>query len=507
MMDEKTRARWTRLREILAEVDDLQRAAALLSWDQQTYMPPSGAEARAEQMSTLDRLAQAAFVQPEVGDLLSALEPWAAGLPYESYEASLIRLARREYEKMVKIPNRLVAELAQATALATDAWVRAKEKADFESFRPQLERVLALTIEKAEALGYAESRYDALLDQFEPGMTAAVVSRVFDGLKARLIPLVQRISERLDRIDDDLLRQPYPVDRQWAFGLEVLQAMGFDLQRGRQDQSPHPFTTSFSSHDVRLTTKLYPEKFAFGLFATIHEGGHGLYEQGIPWELRRTPLAGAASLGVHESQSRLWENVIGRSRAFWQHFLPRLAQTFPEQLGRTDLEAFYRAVNRVQPSLIRVEADEVTYTLHIFVRFELEQKLIAGDLAIADLPAAWNERMRAYLGVEPGNAREGVLQDVHWSLGLIGYFPTYALGNLLSVQLYNRAAAERPEIPGEIAAGQFSALREWMKAQVHVHGAKLTPQELVRRATGQELQSEPYLHYIEAKYRDLYDLR
>ncbi|HEX6971461.1 MAG TPA: carboxypeptidase M32, partial [Limnochordia bacterium] len=401
------RASFDRLREILAQVDDLRRAAALLSWDQQTYMPPQGAEARAEQLATLERLAQAALTQPEVGDLLAALEPWAASLPADSFEASLIRVTRREYDKLVKVPARLVAELARATALATDVWARARKDADFGAFRPHLERVVALTIEKADCLGGA-SRYDALLDEYEPDMPSETVDQLFQALKERLVPLVQAISERLDRIDDSVLRRSYPLQGQWEFGVEVLKAMGFDMTRGRQDQSPHPFTTSFSPRDVRVTTLLRPDRLAFGLFATIHEGGHGLYEQGIPWEFHRTPLAGGASLGVHESQSRLWENVIGRSRAFWRHFFPILQRMMPEQLADTDAETFYRAVNRVEPSFIRVEADEVTYTLHIFVRYDLERMLVEGTLSVADLPDAWNERMQAYLGLVPPDDGAGV---------------------------------------------------------------------------------------------------
>ncbi len=497
---------WTRLLAILAEVDDLRRAAAVLSWDQQTYMPPGGAQARADQLATLERLAHQRLSQPEVGELLERLAEETTALDPESPPARLLAVARREYQRATKVPPALVEELARVSSLALNVWAEAKAEADFSRFRPHLERLVALQVEKADALGHGGQRYDALLDLFEPGLPTAEVERLFGRLKEGLIPLVQAISQQLDRVSDAVLRQPYPEDQQWAFTLEVLEAMGFDWRRGRQDRSAHPFTTSFAPDDVRITTRFQPNYLGSGLFASIHEGGHALYEQGVPRAWRRTPLAEGASLGIHESQSRLWENVVGRSRPFWQHFFPRLQRRFPDQLGRVDLETFYRAINRVEPSPIRVEADEVTYNLHIFLRFELEQELVAGRLAVADLPEAWNERMQAYLGIRPAHDGEGVLQDVHWASGLFGYFPTYTLGNVLSVQFYQQALEEHPGLPEEIASGQLGGLLAWLRERIHQYGACYEPAELVRRVTGRALDPEPYLSYIRAKYGEIYDL-
>jgi carboxypeptidase Taq len=369
-----------------------------------------------------------------------------------------------------------------------------------------LEKIVDLTLQKAEALGYDENPYDALLDEFEPGMKTAQVAALFEEMRAGLVPLVEAISDRVAAVDGSLFDQGFDRDKQWEFGIEVLTALGFDFDRGRQDIAAHPFTTSFSTNDVRLTTRVYPHQFKTAIFGSIHESGHGMYNQGFDPTLNRTLLSSGASLGVHESQSRLWENIVGRSRGFWIHWLPRLKHYFPIQLDGISVEHFYRAINRVHPSFIRVEADEVTYNLHIFLRFEIENLMIQGQVKIADLPELWNDRMEEYLGIRPADAAQGVLQDVHWSHGLIGYFPTYALGNLLSVQLYNLAVADRPEIPASIKAGEYSPLLDWMRDHIHVHGRKYTPVELIERETGGPIRTGPFLEYIQTKYSEIYDL-
>jgi carboxypeptidase Taq len=506
---ERTELVEERLRELktrLGEIADLQAAANVLEWDQMTYMPPGGTAARAEQLATLRKTAHALFVSDEVGRLLEELQPEAVDLDYDSNEASLVRVTARDYKRERKIPAWLVAEMAKATALAHKAWVQARAESNYPHFRPHLQKIVDLNIQMAEALGYKDRPYDALLDLFEPGMKTAQVAQIFDELKVGLVPLVRAIAEKKDLVDDAILFRDYDEDKQWAFGQEVLRQMGFDFERGRQDKSVHPFTTSFSPNDVRLTTRVYRNQFKTAFFGSIHEGGHALYEQGLSPTLERTPLCDSASLGVHESQSRLWENMVGRSRAFWTFYFPRLKEFFPQQLDGVDLETFYKAINRVEPSMIRVEADEVTYNLHIFMRFEIENDMLEGKVNLSDLPEAWNAKMRAYLGIVPAGDAEGVLQDVHWSMGTLGYFPTYALGSLLAVQFYNQALAGMPEIPAQIERGEFAPLRTWLKERVHVHGKKFTPTELVKRVTGSELSARPFVEYVRAKYSDVYGL-
>ena len=499
-------AKLGQLRSHLAEAHDLERAADLLDWDQQTYMPPGGAGARSEQLSILRGMAHRLFVSDEIGALLDDMRDAAADLETDSDEASLIRVTAREYEKARRVPPELVAELSRVSALAMQAWTRARPASDFALFRPHLEQVVALNVQLAEAFGYEQCTYDPHLDEFEPGVKTAQVAASFDELKGELVPVVKAIAEKADAFDAVFLAREYDERKQWEFGLDLLREVGFDFERGRQDRSAHPFTTSFSTGDVRLTTRVLRDYLPTALFATLHEGGHGLYDQGIDGTLSRTPLGHGASLAVHESQSRLWENLVGRSRGFWRHYFPRLRAMFPEQLAGVDAEAFYRAVNRVRPSSIRVEADEVTYNLHIFLRFELENDLLEGKVRVADLPAAWNAKMEEYLGITPANDGEGVLQDIHWASGLLGYFPTYALGNLLSVQFFDQALAENPSLPEQIESGQFSELLGWLRGKVHRHGRKFTPAELVRRVTGSDLQATPYMAYIRAKYGEIYRL-
>ena len=490
----------------LAEISDLMSIGALLSWDQQCYMPPGGAPARARQLATLSKIAHELMTAKATGELLAAAEGEAAALDYNSDDAALVRLARREYDKETRLPTEWVAEFARTTTEAHEVWVKARAENDYAAFAPWLEKIVALNRQRAEYLGYEDVPYDALLDLYEPRMKTADVRAIFDALKAELVPLVRAVLARADPVDDRVLYQDYDVEKQWQFGEDVIRAFGYDFARGRQDKAVHPFTTSFSINDVRITTRVDPQWLAPALFATMHEAGHALYDQGIALALEGNILAGGASLGVHESQSRLWENVVGRSRGFWEHYYPRLQAVFPDQLGKVDLETFYRAINKVSPSFIRVEADELTYNLHIMLRFELENALLDGDLSVADAPAAWNEKMEALLGVRPPDDRQGILQDVHWSGGMIGYFPTYSLGNLLSAQLYEKAVADAPDIPSQIARGEFGGLLGWMRERVHRHGRKYLPTELVERAAGAPMQAQPYLAYLRAKYGAIYGL-
>jgi carboxypeptidase Taq len=494
------------LKERLAQISDLRTAANFLSWDQQVNMPPGGSEARAHHLATVETLAHSRFVDEETGQLIEDATAETADLPYDSDDASLVRVSRREYEKLHRVPNSLVAERARVSARAYNAWVQARAESNFALFRPHLERVIDLTIQFAEALGYEDHIYDALLDRYEPEMKTTEVTAAFEEVKAGLVPLVQEISERGKPVDDAVFNQEYPDQAQWDLGVLVLRDMGFDFRYGRLDRAVHPFTVGFSPHDVRLTTRIRPTRFQSGLFGTIHEGGHALYEQAIHIEIDRTPLFEGASFGIHESQSRLWENIVARSRAFWVHYFPKLRDFFPRQLAWVDLDTFYRAINKVEPSFIRVEADEVTYNLHIFLRFELEQALVERRLAVGDLPEAWNARMEEYLGIVPPDDARGVLQDVHWADGYLGYFPTYALGNLLSVQFYDQALREMPDLPEQIARGELRPLREWMGEKIHTHGRKFTPAEMVKRITGAEMSAAPFLNYLNEKYTEIYEL-
>lgn len=468
-------------------------------------MPTGGGDARAHQLATLGRIGHEMLTDDEIGALLESAAVEVASLDPDSDEARIVQVTRRDRDKAVRVPASLVAELARTTALAQQAWAQARGRDDFASFRPHLERVLELTVQKAEALGYDECLYDALLDEYEPDMKASEVSAVFTHLRGELVPMVEAIAER-PAPDDTCLRRNFSAAAQWAFGEAVITDFGFDFERGRQDRSAHPFSTNFSTTDVRITTRVDENFLPSALFGTLHEAGHGMYEQGVDARLDRTGLAGGTSLGIHESQSRLWENLVGRSESFWAYYYPKLQEQFPDQLGDVDDAAFYRAVNRVEPSLIRVEADEITYNLHVMIRFELELDLVAGTLAVSDLPAAWNAKYEEALGLTPPTDADGVLQDIHWSFGLIGYFPTYTLGNLVSVQLFNQAAQDLGDLEGQIGRGEFAPLRGWLHEHVHRHGRKFSAQELLQRITGGGLDAEPWLDYARNKFGALYGI-
>ena len=494
------------LKTKLAEVCDLNNSASLLGWDQQTFMPRGAGVSRAEQLATLGRLSHEKFVTPEIGELIESSGFECADSPYESDEASLIRIVRREYERACKIPPSLVADIARASSRGMETWVTAREQSNFNLFQDALERIFELHRQLSACLGFRESIYDPLLDHYEPGMTTSSLKQLFAELKQTLVPLFQEVSQRLDIVDDSVLHLHYAEKAQWDFGLEALQRIGFNFERGRLDKSVHPFTTSFSIHDVRMTTRIEENYFPAAFGGTLHEGGHALYEQGVSPALERTFLAGGASLGVHESQSRLWENIVGKSRGFWKFFFPRLQARFPENLSHRLLDDFFRAMNRVKPSFIRIEADELTYNLHVLLRYELEIDVLEDRLRVADLPAAWNSKMNQYLNLIPSDDAQGVLQDVHWSNGLIGYFPTYTLGNLISAQIFEKAIEMEPEILSAIENGEFLPLLEWLRTNIHSHGRKFTSQELLKRTTGDSLQTSYYLHYLQKKYAEIYKL-
>jgi carboxypeptidase Taq len=486
-----------RLRERLAEVSDLTKAATLLVWDQRVMMPPGGAQARADALATVSRLAQERFIDDETGSLLEQLRGLEESSDFDSFEASLIRVTRREYEKATRVSPELVGEMRRASALGLAAWGPAKEQSDFELVRPHLETQLELRHRYVSCFPPADETYDVLLDDYEPLMKTAEVRAVFDELKRELVPLVEEIRDAGD-VDDSFLSGTFDPAAQREAGLEIVRAFGYGDDEWRLDPTGHPFMTTPGAGDIRLTTNWRPDDLT-SLFASMHEFGHGVYEWGVDRSFARTPLHSGVSLALHESQSRTWENLVGRSRSFWRWYYPRLQDRFSAQLGSVDEEAFYRAVNKVQPSLIRIDADEVTYNMHIILRFELEQDLIDDRLDVSALPDAWNERMNEYLAIDVPDDARGVLQDMHWSGGAMGYFPTYALGNVISVQIWERALDDLGDLDERFERGEFGDLREWLREHLYSMGSKFTPQETIERVTGSRIDAGPYLRYLREK--------
>jgi carboxypeptidase Taq len=500
-------AKLQELKTRLIEIDDLESAAALLDWDQATYMPPGGAAARARQLATLSRLAHEKFTDPAIGKLLEDLRPYEESLPYDSDEASLIRVTRREHERAVKVPPSFMAQLYNHASLSYEIWTKARPANDFAIVQPYLEKTLDLSRQLADFFPGYEHIADPLIDYHDYGMKASTIRALFNELREHLVPLVQAITAQ-PAADNSCLHQNFSGEKQWAFGLEVIKRFGYDFERGRQDKTPHPFTTGFSIGDVRITTRVREDDLGEALFGTLHEAGHAMYEQDIRRDFEGTPLAQGTSAGVHESQSRLWENIVGRSLGFWKFFYPKLQAVFPDQLGSVSLDTFYRAINKVEPSLIRTEADEVTYNLHVMLRFDLELALLEGRLAVADLPEAWCERYKADLGILPPDDRDGVLQDMHWYSGIIGgAFQGYTLGNILNAQFFEAALSAHPDIPAEIEEGEFGTLHDWLKENIYQHGSKYTASELVERVTGGPMSIEPYIRYLRTKYGELYKLK
>ncbi len=500
-------ATFDELRARLAEHNDLQAAAALLRWDQATYMPEGGAAARGRQLATLDRLAHDKLTDPALARLLDRVTPAAEREGEASFAARLVRVARRDVERASRVPGAFVAAFAAHRAELYERWTKARPANDFAAIAPLLARTVELSRQYAGFFAPYDHVADPLIDLMDPGVRAAGLRALFAELRAQLVPLVEAITAA-PPADVACLRQDFPEADQLAFAAAIATKFGYDGARGRQDLTHHPFMTKFSLGDVRITTRVYRDDLSAALFATLHEAGHAMYEQNIDPAFEATPLAEGTSAGLHESQSRLWENQVGRSLAFWRGHYGALQAAFPAQLGDVPLDTFYRAINRVQRSLIRTAADEVTYSLHVILRFDFEVDLLEGKLAVADLPEAWRARMQADLGVRPATDADGCMQDVHWYDGFVGgAFQSYALGNLMSAQFFDAALRAHPDLPDQIEAGEFGPLRRWLGANVHVHGRARSADEIVLAATGRPLSTAPYLDYLRAKYGALYALR
>lgn len=493
------------LKAKLLEINNLESTLSLLSWDQSTYMPPGGAAARARQMATIGKLSHERQKDPAIGKLLDDLQAYEESQPYDSDDASLIRVARRDFERATRIPPEFIGNLYSHMAETYQVWAEARPANDFHRVQPYLEKTLDLSQQLAEFFPGYEHIIDPLIDFYDYGMKASALRNVFEDLRKQLVPIVQQITSQ-SPADDACLHRSYPEEQQLNFGLKVIERLGYDFTRGRLDKTHHPFQTQFSLGDVRITTRVQTNYLSECLFSIIHEAGHAMYEQGICMDYEGTPLASGISAGVHESQSRLWENVVGRSRVFWEFFYPRLQAEFPNLEGTT-LDTFYAAVNKVERSLIRTEADEVTYNLHILIRFRLELDLLEGKLSIRDLPEAWRAGYQESLGILPPDDRDGVLQDVHWFGGFIGgAFQGYTLGNILASQFYASAFKNYPEIPSEMEKGHFDILLSWLRENIYQFGRKFTADELIQRATGSPLTIQPYINYLKAKYGELYNI-
>ena len=497
------------LQEIGRRIHLLTHINALLGWDQEVYMPDGAVSERAEQLSYIEGLLYDESISKELGDALremGASEERPRGREgLNDQESAHVRILYNAYRKQTKLPKSLVMDTAREISIAQNKWAEARRKDDFSLFEPHLRRLLELTAEKIEKLGYSEHPYDALLDDFEPGTTTADIQPVFARLREGLKDIVQRIAA-VEQVDGSFITRSYDTVKQEQFGRDVLEAIGYDFTRGRLDISTHPFTTTLGMDDVRITTRYNEHFFNTGIFGIIHEAGHALYELGFSEEIRGGILADGTSLGIHESQSRMWENLVGRSYAFWKRYYSELQALFPDSLNDIGLDQFYRGINKVEPSFIRVEADEVTYNLHIILRFELELALITGELAVQDLPDAWNSKFTDFFGITPPTAAEGVLQDIHWSMGAYGYFPTYALGNLYSAQFFTAMKREMPNIDDKIANGNFPDILNWLRKNIHSSGSTYTAEEICRKVCGKTLDPEIFLTYIGEKFGAVYDL-
>jgi carboxypeptidase Taq len=487
----------TQLKERLTRVTDLERISRVLNWDQQTKMPPAGWQHRGDHLATIRRISHETLIAEETGRLLDELRGVEESLDPASDDGALIRLARRDYEKASKVPTDLRAEMTRTATEARTIWVQARAESNFELFRPALERTYELRDKYVRCFGDVDEPYDILLDDFEPETTTAEVTETFRELKAELIPLIAELRDA--DVDDSFLQGTFPVEAQERLANEVVSLFGFRPNTWRLDPTEHPFASGAGVDDIRITTHYDPETMK-SFFSTMHEYGHGLYGHQLPRHVERLPIGGPCSLGIHESQSRMWENLVGRSQPFWEFFYPRAQDAFPDQLRDVELDRFLAGINRVKPSLIRIKADEVTYGMHVILRFELEQDLINGRVAVRDLPQVWNERMHEYLGVDVPNDAQGVLQDTHWASGHIGYFSTYLLGTVMSVQIWEKVLEDVPDLEEQIGRGEFAALREWLGENVHSLGRKFSPQETLRRATGSTIDPKPYLAYLRAKY-------
>jgi carboxypeptidase Taq len=493
---------YRRYQSITQKAADLNYAAAVLGWDQETYMPQKGFAARGRQLATLASQAHALLTSEEYRQLLHTL---AAQKGLSDEQSANLRLSLEDFEKAARLPEAFVEEVTQASSTALQAWIEARRSNDYRLFAPHLSQMVALKRKQAELYGYAAHPYDALVDDYEKGATVAQLDAVFDEVRRHLPPLLQAIAAR-PQVPDDFLRRHFDKDAQWQFSLEVLRTMGYDFEAGRQDLSEHPFTTSFAPGDVRITTRVDENDFASLLWSSIHEGGHALYEQGLPESQYGMPLGAPASLSIHESQSRLWENCVGRGLPFWKHFYPRLQSRFPQQLADVSLQQFYAGMNKVQPSLIRTEADELSYHFHVMIRYELEKALLDGSLSVDALRDAWNDKYEQYLGIRPPDDVQGILQDVHWSHGSFGYFPTYSLGSFYAAQFWQQAQADMPGLQEAVAQGDLHSLRQWLSEKVYRHGRHYRSDELCRRITGRSLDFNAFLGYARQKYGVIYEI-
>jgi carboxypeptidase Taq len=494
---------YDRLIERIKDVYRTESVVALLEWDQETHMPPRGVDARAEQVALISGIRHETLVSPETKSLLDE----ATAPPGDVAAETNLREIRRQYDRAARIPTRLVKEIAHATTMAKDAWVQARKNDHFPTFAPHLTKIVALKRRVADAIGYDTEPYDALYDEFEPGARSAQTEALFHELVSATVPLLERITTARRKPDASILHRHFPRETQEMISTRMAKALSFDASSGRQDVSVHPFCTTIGGPgDVRITTRYVEDALPASMFGTMHEVGHALYEQGLPAAHRFTPAGSAISLGIHESQSRMWENLVGRSRAFWEHHYAGLKAAFPKALGDVSLDAFYGAINTVQPSFIRVEADELTYNLHVVLRFEIERGLIDGSIPVEDVPAVWSEKVRRYLGITPPTDREGCLQDIHWSMGAIGYFATYTLGNLYATQFFEQASRDIPDLMDRIRAGDNGPLLDWLRRNIHQHGMRYRAGELVRHVTGEPLSIEPYMRHVTAKFSAVYGL-
>jgi carboxypeptidase Taq len=496
---------YDKLLKIRRELSILSSCEAVLGWDERTYMPRGGADSRSRQVALLSGMIHERFTSPHIGDLISTVEGSDLVKDAGTQEAAAIREMRREYDKAVKLPKELVEDLARVTSLAQGVWAEARQKSDFSMFLPKLKEVIDLKHRQADAYGYDTEPYDALIDDYEPYATVKTISEVFAKLREDLVPLVKDIVDSGKRPDMSIIENDYPPDLQRKFGEEASAAIGFDYTNGRLDVTTHPFCTGIAPGDCRITTRYNPKHLGQALFGTLHESGHGIYEQGLPTEHYGTPLGESVSLGIHESQSRMWENLVGRSKPFWEHFYPKAQATFSSLKG-VAFDDFYFAVNNVEPSFIRVEADEVTYNLHILLRFEIERDLFGGKIKAEDLPRVWNEKFVEYFGLTPENDAIGCMQDIHWSAGLFGYFATYALGNLYASQFFAKAMEEMPNLEKDFTKGDFSNLKSWLRKNIHSHGKRYRASELVQRITGKPLDHQPMMAYLKSKFGELYGI-
>ncbi|MCD1257337.1 carboxypeptidase M32 [Paenibacillus athensensis] len=491
---------------IIRKMKMYEEAAALIYWDMRTGAPKKGIEARSEVVGELSTETFRMSVSDEMGAYLDWFTQPEELAKLTPIERKMIQESKKDYDRSKKIPADKYQAYVVLTSQAEAAWEEARAQSDYAAFQPYLEKIIATTREFIELWGYEGNKYNTLLDMYEPGMTVEKLDAVFGALREQVVPLLQRLQAAADQPEHGFLQQDFAKEKQKQFSLYILQQMHYDFDAGRLDETVHPFATALSRGDVRITTRYLPQDVGSALFGTIHEGGHALYEQNIAKELEGTNLCTGTSMGIHESQSRFWENVIGRSPQFWSRYFGDLQAAFPGQLDDVDADAFYRAINRVEPSLIRVEADELTYNLHIMIRYELEKALINGELETADLPAAWNAKYKEYLGVEPQTDSEGVLQDVHWSSGAFGYFPSYALGNMYAAQIAHTLRKQLPELDALVARGELAPIKEWLTEKVYRHGKLLTPGEIVLEATGEELNPAYLVDYLRSKYEAVYKL-